>query len=248
MFNDRRTRRFQIAWVVLTSLLSLAPYGAEAQSDPQSRVSSSPTPVVVPNTPTTTQYNPSNGFPDHNGAFSAMLVVIPDQELSEFDKPSGSARQLDRVSRAEPGAVLAVKIVFVGMMTDWQKNADVTYDLQVYGPDGKIYGKSDYKGLLALHDRVIEADGAYDNKNAIVKLEFEPNDLPGLYKIKAVLHDRVGQLDVPLTGSVELVEKPVAVATSSAQAANPSATVVSETTPTAAPARTKKRHRRLHHH
>ena len=33
--------------------------------------------ALVANTNTTTQYDPAKGFADHNGPFSAMLVVIP---------------------------------------------------------------------------------------------------------------------------------------------------------------------------
>jgi hypothetical protein len=185
-------------------------------------------PALVANSPTTTQYDPAKGFPDHNGPLSAMLIVIPKGELQEFDAPSGAGRHLDRVSRAEPGAQLAIKIVFTGVKPDWNANANVTYDLQVLGPDGKIYGHSDYKAIPALQSHVAATGdaGMYDNRPKVVIMQFEPQDQVGLYKIKAVLHDNVAKLDVPLEAGVELLQKGAVVAAKgppAAVAASPAA-------------------------
>ncbi len=198
-----------------------APDAVPAQQPlmPQAKGGAQP-PAMVANSPTTTQYNPANGFPDHNGALSAMLVVIPKGELQEFDAPSGNGRHLDRVSRAEPGAQLAIKIVFVGVKPDWNANANVTYDLQVLGPDGKIYGHSDYKNIPALQSHIATTGeaGLYDNRPKVVIMQFEPDDQVGLYKIKAVLHDNVAKLDLPLEAGVELLQKGAVVAAKGAPA------------------------------
>ena len=225
---------------------------------PQTTAGAKP-PALVANTPTTTQYNPANGFPDHNGALSAMMVVIPKGELEEFDRPAGAGRHLDRVSRAEPGAELAIKIVFVGVTPDWNNNANVTYDLQVLGPDGKIYGHSDYKGMVALQGRVQGKGetGMYDNRPKVVVMQFEPQDVVGMYKIRAVLHDNVGKLDLPLEGGVELLQRgavvaakaPPATAPAPAAAASSSSSAASDASmspvaddDTPAPKKKKRRH------
>ncbi len=191
--------------------------------------------ALVANTTTTTQYDPSKGFADHNGAFSAMLVVIPKGELQEFDQPAGSARHLDRVARAEPGAQLAVKIVFVGVKPDWNGNANVTYDLQVIAPDGSIYGRSDYKNLVALQSRIVTSEdpGMYDNRPKVVVMQFEPQDQVGVYKIRAVLHDNVAKLDVPLEAGVELLKVGAVAAVKAAPA--PAAPAPVKAAPAAAP-------------
>ena len=184
--------------------------------------------ALVANTNTTTQYDPAKGFADHNGPFSAMLVVIPRGELKEFDQPAGAPRHLDRVARAEPGAQLAVKIVFVGVKPDWNGNANVTYDLQVIAPNGSVYGHSDYKNLVALQSRIVTSEdpGMYDNRPKVVVMQFEPQDQVGVYRIRAVLHDNVAKLDVPLEAGVELL-KVGAVAAAKAPAAPPVAAPVS---------------------
>jgi len=190
---------------VLPLFLSLAALPAAADTTTTGKPQDAKPAVLVPEKATTTSYDPKTGFPDHVGAFSGMVVVIPQKELDEFNKPSGATRALDRVARAEPGAVLAIKLVFIGMKPDYANKADVTYDLQVIAPDGKTYGDSDYHGIDALHGELGDEGGVFDNRNKVVLLQFEPQDMPGVYTVKAVLHDNNGKVDLPLQTSVELV-------------------------------------------
>lgn len=190
--------------VLTASAWALGLFSA-ARADVTPPVAPVAAPVLVPNSAATTQYDPNKGFPDHNGPLSAMLVVIPKAELSEFNKPNGSSRHLDRVARAQPGAELALKLVFVGIQTDKNAMADLTYDLQVTGPDGKIYADSDYRAIQALKGKVANPAGLFDNRPQTVLMTFEPGDKPGIYQIKATLHDNVGVRDVPLQTSIELL-------------------------------------------
>lgn len=212
-------------WAGLSMILlaSAAPGATLAETTTTGTPTDVKPPIMVPNAPSTTDYNPQTGFPDHNGAFSAMLIVIPQKEMAEFDKPSGATRQLDRVAKAEPGAVLAIKLVFIGMKPDYYNQANVSYDLQVIAPDGKIYGDSDYKGLDALHGQLGDESGVFDNRNKVVLMQFEPQDMPGVYTIRAVLHDNNAKLDLPVQATVELLKKAetVAVAPPSAPDAAP---------------------------
>ena len=246
-------------WAGLSVILlaSAAPASTMAETTTTGAPADVKPPIILPNAPTTTDYNPQSGFPDHNGAFSGMLIVIPQKEMTEFDKPSGSTRQLDRVAKAEPGAVLAIKLVFIGMKPDYYNQANVTYDLQVIAPDGKIYGDSDYKGLDALHGQLGDETGVFDNRNKVVLMQFEDQDMPGVYTIKATLHDNNAKLDLPIQSNVELLKKADAVAAvpSSPDAAAPTGatpyTILAppelQTAP-APPAKKGKRHYRHRRH
>ena len=238
------------AGLSLVLLVSGAGFAAGAETTTSAVPSDVKPPILLPNTATTTDYNPQAGFPDHNGAFSAMVVVIPQRELSEFDKPSGSTRQLDRVAKAEAGAVLAIKLVFIGMKPDYYNQANVTYDLQVIAPDGKTYGDSDYKGLDALHGQLGDETGVFDNRNKVVLMQFEDQDMPGVYIIKAVLHDNNAKLDLPVQTSIELLQKAAAVPT--VPDAAPPPVVAPDAMPavpgTPASVKKTKRHRRHRHH
>ncbi len=204
-------------------------------SQPSAAPTAGPVSETAPDAPKTTTYDPAAGFPEHNGALSGMLVVIPKSEMTAFGQPG--TRHLDRVARAEPGAELALKLVFTGPQADDKGMANVTYDLQVYRPDGNLYGASDYRALEAIHGKA-QAGGVFDNRTKVVLLSFDAEDPAGVYAIKATLHDTVAKLDLPMMTSVELIAK--------APAADPGAPTTDPAAPVPATPK-KKYHRRRRH-
>ena len=185
--------------------------------------------TLMPEKPGAVEYDPKTGFPDHNGGFSAMVIVIPQSQLTEFDKVDGGARQISRVARAEPGAQLAIKLVFTGLSADSSGTGEVTYDLKVLTPDGQIYAASDYSHLAAVRGPVGDGKRVFDNRTKVVLMSFDPQDKPGIYTIKAVARDEVAHLEVPLTTTIELL---------------PSATAKVEAPVADVPLKTKKTHSR----
>ena len=161
--------------------------------------------TLMPEKPAAVEYDPKTGFPDHNGDFSAMVIVIPQSQLAEFDKADGGARQISRVNRAEPGAQLAIKLVFTGLAIDSNGNGEVTYDLKVLTPDGQIYAASDYSHLAAVRGQVGDGRRVFDNRTKVVLMSFDPQDKPGIYTIKAVARDEVAEREVPLVTTIELL-------------------------------------------
>lgn len=228
-------KRISVAVCALGCALGLvmsAP--AWAQTPPE------PVAAAAPQSTTTTEYDVTKGFADRNGPFSAMLVVIPKAQMAEFDLPGG-ARHLDRVARAEAGAELAIKVLFTGMAGDWKGLGNVTYDVQILQPDGKIYGNSDYRNIDALHGKVGSGEGVFDNRHKVVMLQFEKTDMPGTYTIKTNVRDRVGQRDVPLTTTIELLPPRVETAP---VVESPTAATPAEAAPVK---KASKRHRRRRH-
>ncbi len=233
-------------WVALTIGAQLGVATAVSAQTPEAQKTEKPA-ILLPQGTRTVEYDPGFGFPDHNGTFSAMLVVIPKAELEEFNKPGG-ARALSRVARAEPGAVLAVKILMVGAQADANGIARVMSDMQVFDPSGAIYGHSDYKDLPVWVGRV--GKGVYDNRDRVMLLNFEPTDPTGVYTIKAVVHDRFSQRDIPLQTTVELLpaRQPAAALATPAPAAQPEAAPATpqaaEAQPAPVKAKSKRRKRR----
>ncbi|ESQ89126.1 hypothetical protein ABAC460_13735 [Asticcacaulis sp. AC460] len=162
--------------------------------------------ILLPNTTSTKEYDPSRGFPEQNGPLSGMLIVIPQAEAEQFNQPSGAERHLNRVARAEPGAVLAIKLVFVGIETDWDNNVDVVYDLSIVAPDGRLYGE-EYKSVTGVKGKLGRSQGVYDNRSKVVLMQFEPQDVPGVYVIKATLRDKIAGRELPLQAQIELIAK-----------------------------------------
>ena len=110
---------------------------------------------------------------------------------------------------------------------------------------------------MALQGRVATTGdpAMYDNRPKVVVMQFEPQDQVGVYKIRAVLHDNVAKLDLPLEAGVELLQKGAVVAAKGppapqpavapAPAASASSSADSSMSPISdddAPARKKKRH------
>jgi hypothetical protein len=198
--------------------------------------------IAVPNATSTASYDAGAGFPDRNGPFSAILIVIPETELAEFNKPSTANRSLSRVARAEPGAKLAIKVLFTGPAADLNSVGKVTMDLKILAPDGTIYANSDYKDLPVWLGNVGQGRGVFDNRDRVPVVTFEPADKPGVYMIQATLRDRFSQRDIALQQTVELLPMP---AVGTAPAAPPAQAVTTDEAPkAAAPAKSKKKSRR----
>jgi len=197
--------------------------------------------IAVPNSTATTSYDSAAGFPDRNGPISAILIVIPETELAEFNKPSSANRSLSRVARAEPGAKLAVKVLFTGPAGDLNSVGKVTMDLKILAPDGSIYANSDYKDLPVWLGSIGQGRGVFDNRDRVPVVTFEPKDMPGVYTIKATLRDRFSQRDIALQQTVELLPTPSAAG---APVAPAQAAVVEEAPKAATPAKSKTKSRR----
>jgi len=196
--------------------------------------------IAVPNATSTTSYDAGAGFPYRNGPFSAILIVIPETELAEFNKPSTANRSLSRVARAEPGAKLAIKVLFTGPAGDLNAVGKVTMDLKILAPDGTIYANSDYKDLPVWLGNIGQGRGVFDNRDRVPVVTFEPADKPGVYTIQATLRDRFSQRDIALQQTVELLPMPAAAA----PAAPPQAAAAEEAPKADAPIKSKKTARR----
>lgn len=144
-----------------------------------------------------------DGFPNRDGPLSAIVLIIPEAELAEFDKPFDQAPNLSLMHSARVGEVVALKILFAWPQRDADGAIDVTYDVKIIGPDGKPYGE-EYKGLEAIRHKVGPTNGVFDNVRAILKLSFEPSDARGVYRFVVVLHDNNGDRHIPMTADLEL--------------------------------------------
>lgn len=143
-----------------------------------------------------------NSFPNRDGPLSAMLAIIPDAQLAEFDKPYEQAPHITPLHSAKVGEVVALKVIFAGPKLDAEGAVDVTYDVKVIGPDGKLYGDA-HEGLEAFRYKAGSPDAVFDNVRAILKLRFEPKDARGVYRFVVVLHDNNGGRHIPMTADLE---------------------------------------------
>ncbi|HEX9181177.1 MAG TPA: hypothetical protein VF859_12320, partial [Burkholderiales bacterium] len=146
----------------------------------------------------------AQSFPARDGEFSAMLFVTDDPDFRRrwAEMPVEEVPGIEPVSRTGRGRPLEVELVFTGIGLAPDLRAEVVWDLTILGPDGKAYGE--FKDMQALQGRrpsrymVSLAESA-------VQINFEPPDPEGVYVLRAVARDRVGDRRVELTARLELV-------------------------------------------
>jgi len=145
----------------------------------------------------------AQSFPARDGEFSALLFVTDDLDFRGrwAALPIADAPDLSTVSRLPRGREAEVELVITGMGLDPGLNADVVWDLTVLRPDGTAY--AEFKDVPALRGRrptrymVTLAEAA-------VRITFDPPDPAGVYTVRVVARDRVGNRKVELSTQLEL--------------------------------------------
>jgi len=148
---------------------------------------------------------PNPALPHKDGGFSADLLLMDAAGMAEFSKSTDEPLKLESKSKAERGDILGIKVVFSGITLDDDLNCDVSYDLKILDPDGKVYSKADVKNLVALKTRVPTRFRFFDNAQ-VVSLRFEPKDKLGKYLVLVTVRDKHGGKSVKLKRTIELTE------------------------------------------
>jgi hypothetical protein len=149
---------------------------------------------------------PASSLPNKDGEFSAMLVLMAEQDLKEFEKPSDSRIRLRELSETTRGEVVAIKVMFSGLKLTKELDGAVEYDLKILTPDGKIYDDTDLKGLQALSRKVPTRFRVFNNEN-VVMIRFEAKDKAGTYRVVAQVRDKIGGKSVDLEGKITLKDE-----------------------------------------
>jgi hypothetical protein len=135
----------------------------------------------------------ARAFPHRDGDFSAMMIVTdPKIATKAFSGPGGDVVHIKEMNKARAGDKRTIIVVFAGMVLSPEYMANVTYDVQLIDPKGKVY--TDQKDLEVLKQKVPTRFRLFSNlsgKSAIL-LSFDRKDTPGSYQIKVVLKDNVG--------------------------------------------------------
>jgi len=137
--------------------------------------------------------------------FWAKLLVMREADLAEFEKPSDQGPEIRFLETAKRGDVIALQLIFTHMTLRPDQSADVSFDISITRPDGKLYGGSAHKGVEALNQPVFERERIF-NSGATLMIGFEPDDPLGVYDIKMTVNDNVGGHQILLTEDITLVE------------------------------------------
>lgn len=145
------------------------------------------------------------GFDDHDGDFSAKIALTHLKDLKEYDKPSDLGVRLNVLSKVKPGQPVAIHVLFMGMALDANQSCDVTYDVKLLDPDGKVSGGIDEKNIVALREVIQNRELVFNNKE-FRAIGFEESDKAGTYKVVTVVYDNIGKKKVPVTAEIQLIK------------------------------------------
>ena len=81
--------------------------------------------------------------------------------------------------------------------------ADISFDIEVTSPDGSPYDGGTHKNIQAFDSQIPEPKRMF-NSNAVLVLEFDPDDQIGTYNISMLVKDNVSGQELPLKESVTL--------------------------------------------
>lgn len=143
-------------------------------------------------------------FSARDGMFSAVLLILDDKAMKEFEKPSTQGLHLTAMKTAKRGENVNLVIGFMGIELNNNLEADVTFDFKMIGPDGKQVG-DDSKDIPAIKDKIDNPLMVFHSLSE-VRFIFDETDKNGVYKVAAVVRDNVGKKTIPLEGSIELVD------------------------------------------
>jgi hypothetical protein len=146
----------------------------------------------------------AQGYMSEQGAFKAILMVISEEGLKEFEKPADQGLHLSRLSKVKRDQRFAVKIGLTGFATDQDMTANVTYDLKFLSPDGTVVGEES-KGLVFIQGKVNNASNVYNSEQFLI-ISFDETDKSGPYKIIAEISDNVSKKKVQLHDVIELID------------------------------------------
>lgn len=138
------------------------------------------------------------------GDFSAIQISFDDAErfAREWDVPTAGA-QISTTRKGVRGKPIFAAVIFSNCPADAAGNCDVTADIVVTDPNGKIYAEHKdaefWRAPAPQRDRL--AIGA-----AQLGLRIEPGEPLGAYRIRFTLHDRVGQRQLVTEDVLTIVE------------------------------------------
>lgn len=141
-------------------------------------------------------------WPEHDGEFAAMLMVLDPESLKEFEKPSSEGLHLKEAADIRRGDSIIIKIAFSGMELTPDLMAHVTYDMKMTEANGKVVESKDLEGLRM---RVPMRFNVFNNQQ-YSQIQFLADDALGDYHFEITVYDRVGGKKVTLKKTITLKE------------------------------------------
>ena len=153
-------------------------------------------------------------FSKQEGIFKAVIVATDDlnfekewENLPAMDGPFCKA--ISSIPYPRNNTAVKIFILFTGCELDKDLNAHVTYDMEIFDPQGSKIGESHNAPAI---QRKLPSRFFFQKADHSAGLVFDASDekdedpySPGTYIIKATLKDHIGKKDLKLSTTLELL-------------------------------------------
>lgn len=141
--------------------------------------------------------------------FSALMHVVSSAEAERFlhewnTTPAAHAPRLTAAGEARRGDTVSTIIVYSGCAADKPAGSvcPARMDLRIVAPDGSTYGE--YTDIR-LAESVPTAHKVVQLSPVDMRIEFEPHDKPGRYRVLATIRDPSRDIVLSLETGIELL-------------------------------------------
>ena len=131
-----------------------------------------------------------------------LVTAEPGKVFRPAKGPDGQTALAEPVKVVPKGKQIAAVVFFQGCKPNAAGNCNVDLDLKGVDPRGVAF--QDRKGAKLWPNKPAPHAGVTQLGAAYMKLQFEPKDPPGIYRILAVAHDRVSGTEARAEASFEV--------------------------------------------
>lgn len=137
--------------------------------------------------------------------FGATVCITPDPNWkTKWSGPAGSVPAVERTESLRIGETVWALIFVTNPLPDSTGQVDVTCDLRMVRPNGKI---SEHRGLRALRKKVDRSARSTHLSEFVLTMKGEEIDPVGEWVIEIVVRDRNRGVEVPLVARYTLLPK-----------------------------------------
>jgi hypothetical protein len=131
-----------------------------------------------------------------------LVTAQPERVFHPTKGPDGKFPQAEPVKVASRGQLIAALVYFKDCRADTAGNCNVDVDLQGVAPGGAVF--QNRKGAPLWRSVKAPAAGLTQLGSSYMKMQFEPSDRAGTYRVIAVAHDRNSGVEARAESSFEL--------------------------------------------
>ncbi|HLP09200.1 MAG TPA: hypothetical protein VK178_13630 [Opitutaceae bacterium] len=133
--------------------------------------------------------------------FGAAVVVTADPEWKrKWGAPGSKLPRVDQTNSLRVGEKVWALLFLTNPTADTEGNVDVTCDLRMVRPNGKV---TEHRDLRALHCRTVPVPRTYLSE-FVLTMVGEENDPVGEWVVEFTVRDKVRGVAVPVTGRYTL--------------------------------------------